>query len=202
MVVGAPTSAAQIRGLRARATELRRQLESAREDRLAIAQRLRQGTAGGADQAGLEARIRVIDERILRIERDISTTEAQIGAAPPELFAAAQEAPRRPGGLSADAKGALGGLFMLVVMMPLAVAWARLIWRRSSRTPSVTSSESDARLARLETAVDTIAIEMERVSEGQRFVTRLLSDARTAADPLAIPTRETAELSTLAGERR
>lgn len=34
----------------------------------------------------------------------------------------------------------------------------------------------DARLRRIEQAVDAIAIEIERVSEGQRFVTRLLAD--------------------------
>jgi hypothetical protein len=35
---------------------------------------------------------------------------------------------------------------------------------------------TDARIERIEQAVDSIAIEMERVSEGQRFVTKLLSD--------------------------
>ena len=35
---------------------------------------------------------------------------------------------------------------------------------------------SDARLARLEQAVESIAIEIERVSEGQRFVTKLMSE--------------------------
>jgi len=34
----------------------------------------------------------------------------------------------------------------------------------------------DARLARVEQAVESIAIEMERVSEGQRFVTKLMID--------------------------
>jgi hypothetical protein len=35
---------------------------------------------------------------------------------------------------------------------------------------------SDARLERLEQAVESIAIEIERVSEGQRFVTKLMSE--------------------------
>jgi hypothetical protein len=37
-------------------------------------------------------------------------------------------------------------------------------------------ASSDERLARVEQAVEAIAIEIERVSEGQRFVTKLLSD--------------------------
>ena len=37
-------------------------------------------------------------------------------------------------------------------------------------------SVSDARLQRLEQAVESIAIEIERVSEGQRYVTKLMSE--------------------------
>ena len=37
-------------------------------------------------------------------------------------------------------------------------------------------ASSDERLARVEHAVEAIAIEVERISEGQRFVTKLLSD--------------------------
>jgi hypothetical protein len=39
----------------------------------------------------------------------------------------------------------------------------------------------EARLARLEQAVDSIALEVERISEGQRFTTKLLSE-RAQAD--------------------
>ena len=36
----------------------------------------------------------------------------------------------------------------------------------------------DSRLTRLEAAVDSIAVEVERVTEGQRFTVKLLSDAK------------------------
>ena len=39
-------------------------------------------------------------------------------------------------------------------------------------------------MARLEQAVEAIALEVERISEGQRFTTKLLSD-RAAAEPAA-----------------
>jgi hypothetical protein len=35
-------------------------------------------------------------------------------------------------------------------------------------------------MERLESAVDTIAVEIERISEGQRFVTKLLSESQPA----------------------
>jgi hypothetical protein len=41
------------------------------------------------------------------------------------------------------------------------------------------SFEIEARLERIEQAVETIALEMERVGEGQRFVTKLLADRPT-----------------------
>jgi hypothetical protein len=45
---------------------------------------------------------------------------------------------------------------------------------------------ADARLARLERAVDAVALEVERISEAQRFTTKLLSEqARTM--PRTIP---------------
>jgi hypothetical protein len=44
---------------------------------------------------------------------------------------------------------------------------------------------AEARLARIEQAVESIALEVERISEGQRFTTKLLSEqARQASKPL------------------
>jgi hypothetical protein len=40
-----------------------------------------------------------------------------------------------------------------------------------------------ARLERMEQALDSIAIEVERISEGQRFTTKLLAERNTAAAP-------------------
>jgi hypothetical protein len=67
--------------------------------------------------------------------------------------------------------------FIFAVMMPIAIAYSRRIWRsKPKETPPRTDDLSGARLERLEQAVDSIAIEIERVSEGQRFVTKVLSE--------------------------
>lgn len=42
------------------------------------------------------------------------------------------------------------------------------------------SAVADERMTRLEQAVDAIAFEVERISEGQRFTTRLLSEQSRA----------------------
>jgi hypothetical protein len=61
--------------------------------------------------------------------------------------------------------------------MPLAVAIARLVWKRASHPPmKAIDNEMSERMRRLESGVDAIALEVERISEGQRFVTKLLAD--------------------------
>jgi len=52
----------------------------------------------------------------------------------------------------------------------------RALWLRGSRAKPVVASRIEDRLERLETAVDVIAIEVERISESQRFTVSLLAD--------------------------
>ena len=42
---------------------------------------------------------------------------------------------------------------------------------------------SEARLERIEHAVDAIAVEVERISENQRFTTKLLNDRSSVTNP-------------------
>lgn len=54
---------------------------------------------------------------------------------------------------------------------------ARNAWIKGSRSArAVPTARDDARLERLEAAVDAIAIEVERISEAQRYTVNLLSD--------------------------
>lgn len=67
-----------------------------------------------------------------------------------------------------------------------AVIWARMHYRHVERMAAHSPSrsiEGDERLARLEQAVDSIALEIERIGEGQRFLTRSLVRP-TGGDPL------------------
>jgi hypothetical protein len=59
-----------------------------------------------------------------------------------------------------------------------AIARAAVAHRRESTRVERESASPlmEARLARIEQAVDAIAVEVERISEGQRFTTRLLSE--------------------------
>ena len=63
---------------------------------------------------------------------------------------------------------------VIVVGWPLARAFARRMDRRSL-APQM-PADFEARLQRIENIVESTAIEVERISEGQRFTTKLLSE--------------------------
>lgn len=63
--------------------------------------------------------------------------------------------------------------------------------RRSPRPDNRTLDEISARLERIENAVDAIAIEVERVSEGQRFTSKLLAERAQVAAPPSVPLKQT-----------
>ena len=63
---------------------------------------------------------------------------------------------------------------------PLARAYAKKV-ERGGDGPRIPSDVS-GRLERMEQAIDSIAVEVERISEGQRFTTKLLSE-RTPPPP-------------------
>ena len=65
----------------------------------------------------------------------------------------------------------------VIIGLPLARAFAR---RLDRRTATQIPPEVSSQLAQLGQAVDAIALEVERISEGQRFTTRLLSEQRDA----------------------
>jgi len=58
---------------------------------------------------------------------------------------------------------------------------ARFLWNRTSHSPLPAPRVDDDRFHRLEEAVDTIALEIERMSEAQRFTAKLLLERGTDA---------------------
>lgn len=84
-------------------------------------------------------------------------------------------------------------LFIMVGVTIIGAPIARAIARRIERGIGGGSSHSlpndlGQRLERMEQAIDAIAVEVERISEGQRFTSRLLAeraDGSRAESPLA-----------------
>src|SRR5215213_3553283 len=70
------------------------------------------------------------------------------------------------------------GLFatVAVTVVSIAHAYVRTLEARKKTRQSDLSPDVQDRMSRIEQAVDAIAIEVERMSEGQRFTTRLLAE--------------------------
>ena len=51
------------------------------------------------------------------------------------------------------------------------------------KAPEASSSSIEQRLGRVENAVEAIAVEIERIGESQRFLTKVLTDARPGLSP-------------------
>ena len=94
--------------------------------------------------------------------------------------------PRGEGGIPQEAVDISIAFFLtvaaIIIFLPLARAFARRMDRRSAtgQIPAEVSSQ----LEHLNQAVDAIALEVERISEGQRFTTRLLTEQRETAPGL------------------
>jgi hypothetical protein len=74
-----------------------------------------------------------------------------------------------------------------IIGYPVARAIARKMDREA--LPPKVPLELTGRLERMEQAIDSIAVEVERISEGQRFTTKLLSE-RPQGAPQQLPPRQ------------
>ena len=86
---------------------------------------------------------------------------------------------------------------VIAVGLPIARAFSRRMDRRNAAAPAA-DTETRARLERIEQAVDAIAVEVERISEGQRFTTKIIGDLRALPQPdpsVAVPDRVAVPIS-------
>lgn len=177
-----PLTAQDIIALRARRSELSNQLNSAAGRRSSLASELNR-TADPSARAGLESRIAVLDKRMIQLESDIAQTGQVLSSDAAARVAMTQQANNFMG-IDPNVGAPLLGAFMFLVLMPIAVGVGRMFWKRGNHPPAVALppvvAQSAERLSRLEQSVDAIAVEIERISEGQRFVTKLLSEKAAA----------------------
>jgi hypothetical protein len=72
---------------------------------------------------------------------------------------------------------------VIIIGLPIARAFARRLDRKA--VPPAMNRDVVAQLQRIEHAVEAMAIEVERISEAQRYMARLQSER--AAEPAALP---------------
>jgi len=180
---GLPKNAQELRGLRERRDILRDQLERATNRRGQLVGQLenadRQGVAPEA-RVGVQQRLDLLDARILQLERDQMLTERLISNAPPGVIAAASAEEPRDRSPQVDEDGAIAGAFAafgfgVVLTLVISRLRRRFARRRAGVLGKTAAPTDDPRIDRLAQAVDAIAEEVERIGEGQRFVTQILA---------------------------
>jgi hypothetical protein len=186
-VIGvSPSATAVYEGFVAQRRELRDQLETLQDQRQELSSQLQDPMVSGANRTGLEQHITELDARISALDKQIAAADVQVAQAAAVPGAVVPDPPYVRQGPPEEVF-VLSGIFIVVVLFPLTIAYARRLWRRGAVAVSAIPHELMDRLTRLDQAVDSIAVEVERIGEGQRFVTRVL--AERPMEPIAIPQR-------------
>jgi hypothetical protein len=185
---------AKIAELRARANELR--LHASDLD-VRKSQLVEQRRGLGAD-AAINKQLADVEHELTATRLQIETMNTQIEDAQHEREMARAFSLKGPAWSTETAPPApdpnlpldqMVGAGAFLLLMPLVLAFARRIWRRSG-TPSI-DLENSPRLQRIEQAVESIALEVERIGEAQRFTTKLLAERHVdAVPPIASKRRE------------
>jgi len=166
--------------------ELNGQLAQLRAERVVLDRQLR-GNLDAPARAQLQAKHAELDAQIAKVQADLAVAHANMPVGTPEqvINVPPTPPPAHTGPQwDPDLIVALGGAIIVFVLFPLAIGFARRMWRGKAEAPPIPHaiSEIPSRLDRLEQAVDAIAIEVERISEGQRFVSKLMAERNGAAD--------------------
>jgi len=171
----APTASDIYEGFRAQRRELNNQLDELQSTRREITSQLEDVSVGSPERTPLETRMTDIDSRIANVDKMLASNATDISKVA-AIPGAVVEPPRVIDQGPPEEAYVLGGMFMILVFLPLSIAYARRIWRRGSAAVAAFPREIGDRLLRMEQAVEGTAVEVERIGEGQRFLTRLFTE--------------------------
>jgi hypothetical protein len=150
-----------------------RDLQNQRND---IVRELSSADTPSALKPGLEKRLAAVDGRIASLDQQIAQSDQAVAQAAGVPNATAQ--PPRPQRQTPDPDMVAGLSFVVVLVfaIPISIAYARRIWRKSARTEVTLPPQMVERMESLEQGMEAIALEVERIGEGQRFLTQALQE--------------------------
>lgn len=187
--VGDATSpAAAYAAYTAQATVLRQQLEGALDQRSEEIAKLANMSGNDFAEArtGVQARIARLDKRISGLEEQIQQVDGLTAVAAGVPGAVEPERPTRQGG--DDAENFWGGTGFGILLVAVFLFARRRFWKRTPRGMNTGNlqlpAEISGRMERLESIAESTALEVERIGEGQRFVTKLLSEQQQQKLPV------------------
>lgn len=192
-----------LEGLHMQRSELQSQLGQIRARRNQLDEQ--RHVASQAQRPAIEARMAELDARSARLDRELESLNDQIAAllARRTAVAAGQDAGQGPGQgpqviripqitippidfggrqRSADMRQ-IGGIMAAeaVALVLIGVVFWRMGMKRMREQIDRMFASQSQQMNQLQQAVDTVAIEVERISEGQRYVAKVLSEGSPAS---------------------
>lgn len=142
----------------------------------------------GIDLEGAQNRLKALDAQLQQAEADLNTvTKEMASAAPASMSESVREVWRGYDEGDMVGAGFLGASIMFALFIPLIYrTFRRRRWVPAGTTSTQTPAIGNERIERMEMAIDSIAVEMERVSENQRFMTRLMTETQLAGTIAAV----------------
>lgn len=168
---------AVLKAMEAQRRELRDQLERLQDQRQDIANDLRAEELTAPDREGLTQRLQATDARIANLEQQIAQADLAVAKAAAVPGAVVEPPPPvRNNSDVTEGVTAVAIVFTLFVLFPMALAYSRRLWKRGATVIAPVPPEVTERLEQMGQAVESIAVEVERIGEGQRFLTRVMSE--------------------------
>ena len=183
-----PISRERAEFLRLRRSALSTQLESVQERRDDVAEQLRSDETQAAERPGLQERLRVLDERLIQLEGEIATNSAALANAPSRRQESTG-APRSTEPFWNRFNPNAVTFFSFVLLLPFAVQLSRRFFspdRGPSRSQIAETRALTERMHQMESAIDSVAIEVERIGESQRFLTAAMTENPRQPGALAV----------------
>jgi len=198
---GNPLDGLNYAQLKTRQSELQDQRQALVNRRASLARDYER--AGGANREGIGARLAAMDRSLAQFEADLSavglamvpTRTTEVPFLPP-----INPRPRNRAGPEMFLMSVAVFAATMLIAVPTAVRRAKRSWLRESAGGTTNSvGVGNGRLDRIEQAVDTIAVEIERISENQRFMTRLMTETQLAGTIAAVRSSAEAAKDQVAG---
>lgn len=164
---------------RAQRSELRNQMQRLESRRTDLNNSLSDDGLSAASKSGLEVRIKAVDGQIQQMDQQIASADLQVAKAAAVPGAEVVSRPNERGGMD-DNMVPITVVFTLFVLFPIALAFARRIWKRTATVVAPIPQDVQNRLEQLGQSVESIALEVERIGEGQRFMTKVMSESGRA----------------------
>jgi hypothetical protein len=172
-ITGSP--AAIYRALRDQREILGDQLNTLQEQRRDLQREFDNTSSSNPGRAGIANRMQAIDGRIEELDKQISRSDQAVAQAAgvPGATVPPPQAPRR-NGPDPDMVVGLSFFAAFIFLVPMSIAYARRIWRRSARTEVTLPPQVVERMEAIEQGLEAVALEVERIGEGQRFLTQAM----------------------------